>query len=55
MDQQQRDGSRLRGPDVQEVDELAVDGGGELREAVEPPLPAPSVIATPPVLGQVLR
>ena len=52
-DQRQR--VRLGRTDVQEVDRLAVDRGGELREPVERRLVLPPVVLGSPILGQVLQ
>jgi hypothetical protein len=51
----QRRGVGLGGEDVQEVDVLPVDGGGELRVGVQPRFPCPPVVAGLPVLDQVLH
>jgi len=49
----QREGAGLGGPDVQEVDALAVDRGGELRVGVEPRLDGePPVEAVLPVTDE---
>src|SRR5215208_6292042 len=45
----------LRGADVQEVDVLPVDGGGELRILVKLRLPLAPVVFLLPVLGQLLE
>jgi hypothetical protein len=55
VQEQQRHRAGLGGPDVQEVDVLAVDGGGELRDLVEPGLVRTPVVAGAPVLGQPLH
>jgi len=52
---QQRLAARLAGPDVQEVDVLAVDLGGELWVGVELRLGGVPVVAGAPVLGQLLQ
>ena len=52
---QQRLGAGLAGPDVQEVDALAVDLGGELWVGVELRLGGAPVVAGPPVLRQLLQ
>ena len=55
VDQQQRSGIGLRGPDVQEVEILPVDLGGELGELVEASLRLAPVVAVPPVFRQALE
>jgi hypothetical protein len=52
---QQRLGIGLVGFDVQEVDALAVDLGGELRVLVEPRLLGAPVVPRAPVLGELLE
>ena len=52
---QQRLGPGLAGPDVQEVDALAVDLGGELWVGIELRLGGAPVIAGAPVLGQLVQ
>jgi hypothetical protein len=51
----QRDGVRLRRPHVQEMNDLAVDRGDELRQLVERGLLAAPVEAAAPVFGQRLE
>src|SRR5918993_562601 len=51
----QRRGVGRGGADVQEVDGLPVDGGGELRVGLQLPFPGPPVVAGLPVLDQVLH
>jgi hypothetical protein len=53
--EQHRHGVRPRRAQVREVDALAVDLGGELRELVEPPLVRPPVVAVAPVPGQLAQ
>jgi hypothetical protein len=55
MGEDQRQGLWLRGADVEEVDRLAVDGGGELRVLVQPRLVLAPVVAVTPVGGQLLE
>src|SRR6185312_5258415 len=52
---QQRLGAGLAGPDVQEVDPLAVDLGRELRVTIELRLLGAPVVARAPVPGQLLQ
>src|SRR5215211_1437402 len=52
--QDQREGVGLGRAEVREVDGLAVDGGGELRDLVELGLPGPPVVVVAPVVDQVL-
>src|SRR5439155_2693252 len=52
---QQRLGAGLPGFDVQEVDALAVDLGGELRVGVELRLGGAPVISSAPVTGELLQ
>jgi hypothetical protein len=51
----QRERVRFRGPDVDEVDGLAVDLGGEVRKLVELRLVRAPVVAGAPVLGKLLQ
>ena len=53
--QDQGQGVGFRGADVREVDVGPVDGGGELRELVEPGLLLAPVVAVGPVGGQLLE
>ena len=46
---------RLGRPDVQEVDALAIDRGGELGEPVQHRLVRPPVVLRAPILGQLLQ
>ena len=54
VDEQQRHGRVVLGAHVQPVDRLAVDLGEELRQAIEPRLLRPPVVARAPVLRQSL-
>ena len=55
VDEQQRGRVRLGRPDVQEVDRLAVDLGGELRVLVQPASCLAPVVAVDPVGGEALE
>jgi hypothetical protein len=55
VQQQQRQRARLGRADVQEVDVLSVNGGGELRDLVEPGLVCAPVVPAAPALGQPLH
>jgi hypothetical protein len=51
----QRQGVRFGGSDVQEVDPLSVDRGGELGERVEPGLVGSPVVVAAPISGELLQ
>src|SRR4029077_16068937 len=51
----QRQGIRLRSPNVEEMNVLAVDGGRELRVGVETGFLGPPVVGCAPVVSQVFH
>src|SRR5438034_9421172 len=55
MGEDQRERVRVRGPDVDEVDVLAVDRGGEVWKLVEVGFVLAPVVAGAPVFGQLLE
>jgi hypothetical protein len=55
VEYQQGHGVGLGRAGMDEVDPLAIDGGGELGVPVEPGLPGPPVVPVGPVAGQLLQ